>query len=135
MAQVTAWSARSIARWAATWLAVHTAAQFAALTSYYLWAARASDLREILGMAGLMVLVICLLQGVVSISLLWALGRSRQPRTFRRLSVLLLFGMWLPLQVTFLILEIAPAWLAILPVALLIRQPEPAYYGAVSTRR
>ncbi|MBB3098192.1 hypothetical protein FHR83_005887 [Actinoplanes campanulatus] len=82
------------------------------------------------------VLVVYLVEGVLSVIALWFLGRQRSRRGFRALS-LFFVPFWLPIQaMTVSSQYLAPTWLlASLIVAMLIRQPEPAYYGPVKPRR
>ncbi|MDI6100711.1 hypothetical protein QLQ12_19050 [Actinoplanes sp. NEAU-A12] len=133
-----AWPARLFVRWSLTWLAVYMAAQFAGVLLSYAWLWSEGKIYfsgdpTLLQLVTKIfpILVFYLVEGVISVIILWVFGRRRRPRRFRVLSLLVFFPLWVPLHIVSLSsMYLDPTWLAAsLAVAMLIRQPESALYG------
>lgn len=133
-----AWPARLFVRWSLTWLAVYMAAQFAGVLLSYVWFWSEGKIEfsdhstpSHLATRIITALVVYLMEGGISVGMLWVFGRRRRPRRFRVLSLLVLVPLWVPLQaMTISSQYMTLTWLgASLTVAMLIRQPESALYG------
>ncbi|WP_221326796.1 hypothetical protein [Actinoplanes sp. L3-i22] len=78
-----------------------------------------------------------LVEAVVSVVILWAIGRKCAPRRFRGRSLRLSALLWLPFEVIFVQAnEYSLVWLvAAIACGFLVRQPEPDYLGPRKPRK